>query len=204
MALIKCPECGKEISDKAANCLNCGCPIGKNNRHFENENGKKDYTRIAAQEEKRMVESRITKGNHTAGIVAIVLGIFSLLGGIFGGGGFWLIFGGLFFLIIGIGVLGSQNKDKMRVQYLQNILNGKKEILICPYCKGVNLSFDTVQSGVHTSGQTARVSDNINPLHPFTHTNIKTSGTHSNIEYKTLYICKDCGKTFDNPNKVWS
>lgn len=27
MALIKCPECGKEISDKASNCPNCGCPM---------------------------------------------------------------------------------------------------------------------------------------------------------------------------------
>lgn len=27
MALIKCNECGKEISDKAATCPNCGCPI---------------------------------------------------------------------------------------------------------------------------------------------------------------------------------
>lgn len=26
MALIKCSECGKEISDKAASCPNCGCP----------------------------------------------------------------------------------------------------------------------------------------------------------------------------------
>lgn len=26
MALIKCPECGKEISDKAECCPNCGCP----------------------------------------------------------------------------------------------------------------------------------------------------------------------------------
>lgn len=26
MALIKCPECGKEISDKATQCPNCGCP----------------------------------------------------------------------------------------------------------------------------------------------------------------------------------
>ena len=25
MALIKCPECGKEISDKAAACIHCGC-----------------------------------------------------------------------------------------------------------------------------------------------------------------------------------
>lgn len=27
MALITCPECGKEISDKAATCPNCGCPL---------------------------------------------------------------------------------------------------------------------------------------------------------------------------------
>ena len=27
MALIKCPECGKEISDKAASCPNCGMPL---------------------------------------------------------------------------------------------------------------------------------------------------------------------------------
>lgn len=29
MALITCPECSREISDKAAACLNCGCPIDK-------------------------------------------------------------------------------------------------------------------------------------------------------------------------------
>ena len=29
MALIKCKECGKEISDKATNCIHCGCPIEK-------------------------------------------------------------------------------------------------------------------------------------------------------------------------------
>lgn len=28
MALINCPECGKEISDNAASCPNCGTPIG--------------------------------------------------------------------------------------------------------------------------------------------------------------------------------
>lgn len=27
MALIKCPECGREISDKAASCPNCGMPL---------------------------------------------------------------------------------------------------------------------------------------------------------------------------------
>jgi len=27
MALIKCPECGKDISDRAPACIHCGCPI---------------------------------------------------------------------------------------------------------------------------------------------------------------------------------
>ena len=27
MALIKCPECGKQISDQAEACPKCGCPI---------------------------------------------------------------------------------------------------------------------------------------------------------------------------------
>ena len=36
MALIKCPECGKEISDKAKACPNCGCPNEiKNEIHYE-------------------------------------------------------------------------------------------------------------------------------------------------------------------------
>ncbi|MDE6636255.1 MAG: zinc-ribbon domain-containing protein [Lachnospiraceae bacterium] len=26
-ALINCPECGKQVSDKASSCPNCGCPI---------------------------------------------------------------------------------------------------------------------------------------------------------------------------------
>ena len=35
MALIKCPECGKEISDKAQACIHCGYPIRNNILHNE-------------------------------------------------------------------------------------------------------------------------------------------------------------------------
>lgn len=28
MAMIQCPECGREVSDQAAACPNCGCPLG--------------------------------------------------------------------------------------------------------------------------------------------------------------------------------
>lgn len=27
MALINCPECGKEISDKSKQCIHCGYPL---------------------------------------------------------------------------------------------------------------------------------------------------------------------------------
>jgi hypothetical protein len=33
MSLIKCPECNKEISDKAKSCPNCGCPININAKY---------------------------------------------------------------------------------------------------------------------------------------------------------------------------
>lgn len=30
MALMKCPECGHDVSDKAEKCQNCGCPVSVN------------------------------------------------------------------------------------------------------------------------------------------------------------------------------
>lgn len=38
MALIKCPECGKEISNKAESCPNCGYKLTKQNNNVENIN----------------------------------------------------------------------------------------------------------------------------------------------------------------------
>lgn len=39
MALISCPDCGNNISDKASICIHCGCPIngaqGKQNKNKE-------------------------------------------------------------------------------------------------------------------------------------------------------------------------
>lgn len=38
MALINCPECGKEISNKASACVNCGCPITPADINTSNDN----------------------------------------------------------------------------------------------------------------------------------------------------------------------
>ena len=36
MALIKCPECGREISDKAVSCPGCGCPASEWSSYSQN------------------------------------------------------------------------------------------------------------------------------------------------------------------------
>ena len=38
MALIKCPECGKQISEKAPNCPNCGFVLSDEHEQKECEN----------------------------------------------------------------------------------------------------------------------------------------------------------------------
>lgn len=40
MALIKCKECNKDISDKATVCVHCGCPIKNETKYYCDECGK--------------------------------------------------------------------------------------------------------------------------------------------------------------------
>lgn len=49
MALIKCPECGKSISDKAEKCPHCGIPaeyFPKNSQNVENNSESIDYEKL--------------------------------------------------------------------------------------------------------------------------------------------------------------
>lgn len=43
MALMICPECGSKISDKADQCIHCGCPIEKNEEVMICKVNGKDY-----------------------------------------------------------------------------------------------------------------------------------------------------------------
>lgn len=40
MALIKCSECGKEVSSKAGKCPNCGAPVEDPNLKWYQKNSK--------------------------------------------------------------------------------------------------------------------------------------------------------------------
>lgn len=60
MALIKCSECGKEISDKAVVCVNCGNPISTKKKIKKKK--KKDYEELTFQEKKKIKEIMRKKG----------------------------------------------------------------------------------------------------------------------------------------------
>lgn len=80
MAMIKCPECGKEISDKATSCPNCGCPIGFNSG-ITTHNNMGTYTNNNPYETQNNAQTlrpyTPKKKNSVLGILAL---IFSILG----------------------------------------------------------------------------------------------------------------------------
>lgn len=70
MALINCPECGKEISEKAKSCPNCGCPIDTSEP--EKADNTSDYVVIHGYEETFAVDTnvKIYKNDELVGEVA--------------------------------------------------------------------------------------------------------------------------------------
>lgn len=49
MSLIKCPECGKEISDQASTCINCGCPMENILNKIKEEQNKPEYVKACSR-----------------------------------------------------------------------------------------------------------------------------------------------------------
>lgn len=88
MALINCPECGKEISDAALSCPHCGYAINRLGRSFQK-------TELAP----------VSPLNRIAGICMIVLGIVSIP--ITLAMGFILIISSFMFIGFGIYLLGA-------------------------------------------------------------------------------------------------
>jgi len=68
MALIKCVECGKEISDKAVACPHCGCPVFKQNENQTNAKEIFDET-IFNNSEDFSSDNAVTPEQNTTGEV---------------------------------------------------------------------------------------------------------------------------------------
>ena len=71
MALISCPECGKEISERAQSCPNCGCPIATQKEAID-ETEDSNSVLIHGYEETFAIDTnvKIYKGDELAGEVA--------------------------------------------------------------------------------------------------------------------------------------
>lgn len=58
MALITCPDCGREISDKAPSCPHCGCPMG-DSLAFRNHETASDFVVVHGYEETFAVDVKV-------------------------------------------------------------------------------------------------------------------------------------------------
>ena len=60
MALVKCPECGKEVSDRAKSCPNCGFPIEeevhKNEQEYKTDSKDERVEELPPEERPEMFE----------------------------------------------------------------------------------------------------------------------------------------------------
>lgn len=74
MALIKCKECGKEISDQAKVCPNCGCPVELPAQFTQSQNI--SYSATAPKAEPSQNNSSSTGKSSGMSILAFVLSIF--------------------------------------------------------------------------------------------------------------------------------
>ena len=90
MAMIKCTECGKDMSDKANVCPNCGCPIEEIREKLgEIESEREKKIRVKEEEKKRKeVEAEAKKQRKEAAKKAltpaekrkrVVTGVFALI-----------------------------------------------------------------------------------------------------------------------------
>lgn len=73
MALIKCPECGKEVSDRAGQCPNCGYPVEK---IFAMKSVGKNVKKISV---KSNILDRIKMNKKAISIIIMVDFFFSLI-----------------------------------------------------------------------------------------------------------------------------
>lgn len=198
MALIKCPECGKEISDKAKTCPNCGSPV------------------LQEQSEAKSIASSSSskpKKNSKLGVAAL---IFSILGCSFIIGVILaiidlcqkdgkkktfsvaaLIISGIW-LLIGVGnSVGNSNKSDTPTTTVMSIQSEKQkeettkatEAETETQIEYISVTADELSDALSTNALKAQ--------NDYKDKYIEISGTLGNIDSKGKYIDIDSDKDFD-------
>ena len=204
MALIKCPECGKEISDKAISCPNCGCPNSEfhvsEDNNVSNKNNNKEKSRIytvqkettekediileicqkySDNEKSKAIKELVERTEYDKKEAAEIIN------------GYW------------------KSKERVMIKhksyvtparefngvYKHSILFGNIEVR-CPRCGSEDCSH--YQEQQYIPGKTkSSYSINLNPLKPFTFANKKEKVVKKDkLVTNEKYLCNTCGKIF--------
>lgn len=185
MALIECPECGKNISDKAEICIGCGFPIKEHLNQVElerveEEKVKREFFCDACNQQNEIGSdycvycgNRLTQYNKTSSATKE-------------------------------GTISKEcytpasydiEEKQFNGIYKYTLFGGKQEVY-CPRCGSENCSH--YQEQVIIPGKTkTRYTANLNPLKPFTLVNKKEKVVRKeSIKTESKFLCNSCGKIF--------
>lgn len=79
MALITCPECGQQVSDKSENCIHCGFPLNKTIK-IETYEQKDDV--LLEEQQKKNKQKKQKKKESTLSLIACILSLITCTVGI--------------------------------------------------------------------------------------------------------------------------
>lgn len=194
-----CPKCNKELPDGSAFCNHCGCRIGQapaQNNNQPPRQPQKSMQQIGAEAELKQLKSISWIGQ---AIILFIIGVALIVGGIY--------FRALIVAGLGIGIIVYEIVKWIdrseRIKKLEKLASGKRIIHVCPECKSPKIQMNIVQTNSVTVHGTTRVADNVNPLHPFTHTNIRQGNEYTASAYGNMMVCLNCGCTFTEPDKFY-
>lgn len=176
MALIKCPECGKEISDKALACPNCGCPSSEWNQSDKSDD--------QAADEK-------SERCRYCGCKSI------------GSDGYCEVCGMKHVVPYRISIPEPQQESVQKEDptykfdgvYRRTLFGGLQEVR-CPICHSEDCSHYQEQK-IRPGKTKTTYSLNLNPLKPFTVVNKKEKVKRKEkVITEDKFICNKCGHIF--------
>lgn len=208
MSMINCPECGKEISDQAEKCINCGYPIQNFIKRKEKEN-------FINNEKIKFAKCRNCNTQNEADS-SFCVGCGKKLRKVF----------------VTVDTLMSKPMQELSKYYCKNcnsqndygiktcqacgnqlitpsqhqqvkpqyrpIANRNGQIIRCKMCKSDHIQFSHQETVVTRQAKTVKaVTPNLNIFHPLTMVNIKERTIKPEQTMKVqYYVCCECGYTF--------
>lgn len=199
MSLIKCPECGTQISDKADECPICGCP----KIEWEKEKkikcsycgsdkiDKNGYCDICGMKsaERRDKENRTISTNEPY-VICPKCGFHNK------SNGFKCKKCGYHYKMNEYKVIYPKDENcEFHGVYRSTLFNGLQEVY-CPRCGSENCSH--YQEQVFMPGKTkTKYTANLNPFKPFTLVNKKEKVIRKDRTItESKFVCNKCGKIF--------